>query len=220
MGQIQVIEIKETAEKGRNRKSKAVEEEWNVNNRLMGVFCWNSDPTADPLGIELFRRKNSDGHEMEKVRLRNNRHMVTCERQLAIGIDGGNDSNGRTRGFPLGRHLNLVGERSGSRIAKRQREPGCRKARTRARNVETRNSAVHMGFSRARCRFQKVPSHHPTVISKTLACHVITQLLFLKKLACHVITRPLFPKRPTRPKLTRLLPLKHRRRHQPLDCYL
>jgi hypothetical protein len=39
MGQIQVIEIKETAEKGRNRKSKATEEEWNVNNRLMGVFC-------------------------------------------------------------------------------------------------------------------------------------------------------------------------------------
>jgi hypothetical protein len=37
-----------------------------------------------------------------------------------------------------------------------------------------------MGFSRARCRFQKVPSHHPAVISKTLACHVITQLLFLK----------------------------------------
>jgi hypothetical protein len=180
MGQIQVIEIKETAEKGRNRKSKAAEEEWNENNRLMGVFCWNSDPTADPPGTELFQRKNSDGHKMEKVRLRNNRHMVTCERQLAVGIDGGNDNNGRTRGFPLGRHLNLAGERSGSRIAKLEREPGCRKARTRARNVETHNSTVHMGFSRARCRFQKVPSHHSAVISKTLACHVITQLLFLK----------------------------------------
>jgi hypothetical protein len=44
-----------------------------------------------------------------------------------------------------------------------------------------------MGFSRARCRFQKVPSHHPAVISKTLACHVITQPLFLKKagVPCH-----------------------------------
>ena len=94
MSQIEVIEIKETAEKGRNRKSKAVEEEWNINNRFMGVFCWNSDPTADPPGIEFFRRKNSDGHKMEKVRLRNNRHMVTCERQLAVGIDGGNDNNG------------------------------------------------------------------------------------------------------------------------------
>jgi heme/copper-type cytochrome/quinol oxidase subunit 3 len=61
-----------------------------------------------------------------------------------------------------------------------------------------------MGFSQARCRFQKVPGHHPAVISKTLACHVITQLLFLKTLACHVITRLLFPKQPTRLKLTQL----------------
>jgi hypothetical protein len=220
MGQIQVIEIKETVEKGRNRKSKAAEEEWNVDNELMSVFCWNSDPTVDSPGTELFQRKNFDGHEMEKVRLRNNRHMVTCERQLAVGIDGGNDSNGRTRGFPLGRHLNLAGERSRSRIAKGQRGPGCRKARTRARSVESCYSAVHMGFSRARCRFQKVPSHHPAVISKTLVCHVITQLLFLKKLACHVIARSLFPKRSTRPVLTRLLPLKRRRRHQSLGYYL
>jgi hypothetical protein len=43
-----------------------------------------------------------------------------------------------------------------------------------------------------------VPCHHSAVISKTLACHVIT--------------RSLSPKRPTRLKLTRLLPLKHRRR--------
>jgi hypothetical protein len=77
------------------------------------------------------------------------------------------------------------------------------------------------GFFQARYRFQKASSHHPTVISKkTLACHVITQLLFLKKLACHVITRPLFPKRPTRPVLTRLLPLKRRRHRQSLGCYL
>jgi hypothetical protein len=167
MGQIQVIEIKETAEKGRNRKSKTAEEEWNINNRFMGVFCLNSDPTADPPGTEFFRRKNPDGHKMEKVRLRNNRHMVTCERQLTVGVDGGNDSSGRTRSFPLRRHLNLAGEQSGSRIANLQRGSGSRKARTRARNVETRNSAVHIGFSRARCRFQKVPSHHPAVISKT-----------------------------------------------------
>jgi hypothetical protein len=167
MSQIQVIEIKETAEKGRNRKSKTAEEEWNINNRFMSVFCWNSDPTADPPGTEFFRRKNSDGHKMEKVRLRNNRHMVTCERQLTVGVDGGNDSSGRTRSFPLRRHLNLAGEESRSRIANRQRGSGSRKARTRAQNVETRNSAVHIGFSRARCRFQKVPSHHPAVISKT-----------------------------------------------------
>jgi hypothetical protein len=93
MGQIQVIEIKKTAKKGGNRKSKNAEKKRNINNRFVGVLCWNSDPVANPPRTELLRRKNSDGHEMENVRLRNNRHMVTCERQLAVGIDGGNDSN-------------------------------------------------------------------------------------------------------------------------------
>jgi hypothetical protein len=94
MSQIQVIEIKETAKKGGNRKSKTAEKKRNIYNGFMGVFCWNSDPMADPPRIELPQRKNSDGHEMEKIRLRKNRHVVTCERQLAVGIDGGNHSNG------------------------------------------------------------------------------------------------------------------------------
>jgi hypothetical protein len=124
--------------------------------------------------------KNSDRNEMKKIRFRDNRHMVTCERQLTVGIDGGNDCDRRTRSFPLGRHLNLASKRSRSNIAGEQRKPGCRKAETTARNVEACDSAVHMGFSRAKRHFQKVPSHHPTVISKTQACHVITRRLFLK----------------------------------------
>jgi hypothetical protein len=178
MGQIQVIEIKETAEKGRNRKSKAAEEEWNINNRFMGVLYWNSDPTADPPGTEFFRRKNSGGHEMEKVRLRNNRHMVTCKRQLTVGIDGGMTATDELEAFRLGAISTSPANGAEAELQNWQRGPRCRKARTRARNVETRNSAVHIGFSRAICRFQKVPSHHLAVISKTLACHVFTQLLF------------------------------------------
>jgi hypothetical protein len=89
VGQIQVIEVKETAEERGNWKSKATDEKMNVNDGFVGVFCRNSDPTADPPRTELLRRKNSDGYEMEKVRFRDNRHMVTCERQLTIGIDGG-----------------------------------------------------------------------------------------------------------------------------------
>jgi hypothetical protein len=161
---------------------------------------------ANPPRTELLRRKNPDGYEMKEVGLEYNRHMVTCERQLAVGIDGGNDSDGRTRGFPLGRHLNLVDERSGSRIAKGQRGPGCRKARTRARNVETRNNAVHVGFFLGQIPFPKSASHHPTVISRTLTSSDFTRLLPSKWL--------------TRPVLTRLLPLKRRRRHQSLDRYL
>ena len=111
MGQIQAIEIKEIAEERRNGKSKVVDEKRNINDGFMGVFCRNSDPTADPPRTELLQRKNSDGNEMKKVRFRDNRHMVTCERQLTVGIDGGNDCDGRTRSFPLGLHLNLASER-------------------------------------------------------------------------------------------------------------
>jgi hypothetical protein len=153
MGQIQAIEIKETVEERRNGKSKSADKKRNVNDGFVGVFYRNSDPTADPPRTELLRRKNSDGNEMKMVGFRDNRHMVTCERQLTVGIDGGNDCDGRTRSFPLGRHLNLASERSGSDIAGEQRKPGCKKAETRAQSVEAGDSAVHRGFSRARCHF-------------------------------------------------------------------
>jgi hypothetical protein len=118
VGQIQVIEVKETAEERGNWKTKAADEKRNVNDGFVGVFCRNSDPTTDPPRTELLRRKNSDGYKMEKVRFRDNRHVVTCERQLTVGIDEGNDCGRQTLGFPLGRHLNLASEQSGSSIAR------------------------------------------------------------------------------------------------------
>jgi hypothetical protein len=90
MGQIQMIEIKETAEERENRKSKAADEKRNIDNRLVGVLCRNSDPTADPPRTQFLWRKNPDRDKVKKVRLRNNRHVVTCERQLAVRIDGRN----------------------------------------------------------------------------------------------------------------------------------
>jgi hypothetical protein len=137
MSQIKAIEIKETAEKGRNRKSETAEKKRNINHGFVGILCWDSDPMANPPRTELLRRKDPDGHEMEKVMLRNNRHMVTCERQLVVGVDRGNHSSGRTRGLPLGHmgNLNSTGEQSGSRIAKGQRGSEGRKARTRARKA-------------------------------------------------------------------------------------
>jgi hypothetical protein len=89
-----MIEIKETAEERRNRESKAADEKRNINNGLMGVLCRDSDPTADPPRTKFLRRKNSDGDKMKKVGLRNNRHVVICERQLDVEIDGRN-SRGR-----------------------------------------------------------------------------------------------------------------------------
>jgi hypothetical protein len=94
MGQIKTIEIKETAEKGRNRKSETAEKKGNINHGFVGILCWNSDPIANPPRTELFRRKDLDRHEMEKVRLGNNGHMITCERQLAVGVDRGNHRSG------------------------------------------------------------------------------------------------------------------------------
>jgi hypothetical protein len=85
-----MIEIKETAEERRNRKSKVADEKRNVNNGFVSVLCRNSDPTADPPRTKFLRRKNSDGYKVKKVGFRNNRHMVTRERQLAVGIDGRN----------------------------------------------------------------------------------------------------------------------------------
>jgi hypothetical protein len=127
MGQIQAIEIKETVEERRNGQSKSADKKRNVNDGFMGVFCQNSDPTTNPPWAEPLRRKNPDGNEMKKVGFGDNRHMVTCEGQLTVGINGGNDCDGRTRSFPLRRHFNLAGERSRSDIAGEQRKPGCKK---------------------------------------------------------------------------------------------
>jgi hypothetical protein len=90
MGQVKAIEIKEAAKKGGDRKGETAEKKRNVNHGFMGILCRNSDPVANPPRTELPRGKNPDGHEVEEVRLGDNRHMVTCERQLAIGVDEGN----------------------------------------------------------------------------------------------------------------------------------
>jgi hypothetical protein len=174
-----------------------VDEKRNVNDGFMGVFCRNSDPTADLPRTELLRRKHSDGYEMKKVGLRDDRHVVTCERQLTVVIDRRNDCSRRTLGFPLGRHLNLAGEQSGGNIAREHRRPGCRKAKLGHRMQRRATVQYIWGFPGpdAISKNAGVPCHHPAVISKTLACHVIT--------------RPLFPKRLTRPNLTQLLFLKN-----------
>jgi hypothetical protein len=117
MGQVKMVEIKEAAEKGRNGKAKAAEKERGIDNGLMGILSWNSKPMANPPRTEFPRRRNPDRYEMEKFRLRNDGHVVTCERQLAVGVDWRNHHSRRTRVFPLRRHLDSTGEQSGRRIA-------------------------------------------------------------------------------------------------------
>jgi hypothetical protein len=46
-----MVEIKETAKERRNRKSKAADEKRNVNNGLVGILSWDSNPTIDPPSV-------------------------------------------------------------------------------------------------------------------------------------------------------------------------
>jgi hypothetical protein len=113
MGQVNVVEIQETAEKGRDGKAKAAEKKRGVNYRLVGILCRDGSSVANPPRIEFPRRKNPDGHEVEEFSFGDDGHVVTCKRQLAVGIDWGNHHSRRARGFPLGRHLNSTSEQSG-----------------------------------------------------------------------------------------------------------
>jgi hypothetical protein len=56
MGQVQFVEIKEAAEKGRNGKSKVANKKGNVNDRFMGILYQNGDPAANSPRAELFRK--------------------------------------------------------------------------------------------------------------------------------------------------------------------
>jgi hypothetical protein len=87
MGQVNMVEIKEAAEKGRDGKAEAAEKKRGVNNGFMGILCRNSKPMANPPRTEFSRRKNPDRYEVEKFSFRNDGHVVTCERQLAVGVD-------------------------------------------------------------------------------------------------------------------------------------
>jgi hypothetical protein len=119
MGQVKMVEIKEAAEKRRNGKTEATEKERSVNHGLMGILSRDSNPMANPPRTEFPQGKNPDGHEVEKLGLGDDRHVVTCERQLAVGVDRRNHHSRRTRGFPLGRHLDSTGEQRGRQIAER-----------------------------------------------------------------------------------------------------
>jgi hypothetical protein len=128
---------------------------------------------------------------MKKVRLRNNRHVITCERQLAVGINGRNNCSRGILTLPLGRHLNLAGKLSGSEITRKQRRFGSRKAGLGLRMQRHATAQYKWGFP------------GPDAISKK----------------CPVITRSLFPKIPTWPNITQLLFLKRLRAKSSLGRY-
>jgi hypothetical protein len=104
MGQVNVVEIKEAAEKGGDGKAEAVEKKRSVDYRLVGILCRDSSPVASPPRTEFPRRKNPDGYKVEKFSFGNNGHMITYERQLAVGVDWRDHRSRRARSIPLDFH--------------------------------------------------------------------------------------------------------------------
>jgi hypothetical protein len=66
MGQVNVVEIKEAAEKGGDGKAEAAEKKRSVDYRLVGIICRDSSPVANPPRTEFPWRKNPDGYKVEK----------------------------------------------------------------------------------------------------------------------------------------------------------
>jgi hypothetical protein len=79
VGKIQRIKVKKAAEERRSWKGQSSDEKWHEDNNFMGVLCRNGNPAPDSLGTQLFWRKHTSFDEVQKVSLRNNRHVVTGE---------------------------------------------------------------------------------------------------------------------------------------------
>jgi hypothetical protein len=149
VSQIHMVKVKETAKEGGNGKGKTTNKKRNVNNGLMGILFRDSNPTANPPRTKLFGRKNSNIVKEEKIQLGNNRHMITCGRQLAVGIDRRDDRNSWILALPFGRHHNLVGELGGREIKGKQRMFGGKKVRLGLRMRRRVTTWCKWGFPRS-----------------------------------------------------------------------
>jgi hypothetical protein len=109
MCQVQFVEIKETAEKGGDGKSKTTNKKRNVNDRFMGILCRNGDAATNPPKVEIFWKQNPNVNKMKEVRFQNDGHMVTNEWHLAVGVNRRDERSNGALPLPLRRHHNLSG---------------------------------------------------------------------------------------------------------------
>jgi hypothetical protein len=176
--QIQIVEIKETAEKRIDGNSKSADEKCHVDNGFMGVLCRNSDPTPDPPRTEFFWRQNPSLNKVEKIRLRDNGHMITSEWKLAVGIDGRDDRSSDALSLPFGRHCNLSGGTSGLSNLEKQRS-GRGKSEVRARKSKSHVGTSINGLLGSDIT-SKVTDHH----SEKVKASIVTRTLPLKCQHC------------------------------------
>jgi hypothetical protein len=87
----------------------------------MSVLFRNSDTSVDPPRTELLQKQNPNLNKMKKVGFGYDRHVITSEWKLAVGVDGRDDCSSGALPLPLGGHRDLSGGTSGLRISGKQR---------------------------------------------------------------------------------------------------
>jgi hypothetical protein len=132
MCQVQFVEIKETAEKGGDGKSKTVNKKRNINDRFMGILYHNGDAAANSLRAELFWKQNPNINKMKEVGFRDDGQVVTRKRQLAVGVDRRDDCSNSALPLPLRRHRSLAARTSRIEISGKQRSGSRWKSDVRA----------------------------------------------------------------------------------------
>jgi hypothetical protein len=195
MGQVKMVEIKEAAEKGRNGKAKAAVKERSINNGLMGILSWDSNPMANPPRTEFPRRKNPDGHEMEEFGLRDDEHVVTCD--WGRLEESPQQTNSRLSSWAPSRFYRRAEWEANCRedLEARKQELGHGKQRRlKAQHlwdIPEPDTVSKSAQSAPGGYFQNtsVPRDHPADISRTPVCHLITRLSSSKWLARPAITR-------------------------------
>jgi hypothetical protein len=103
--------------------------------------------------------------------------VVTCKRQLAVGVDGRNDYRSRTLALPLGRHRNLVGGSNKGKIRGKQRSGLRQKREVRAQNSKAHDDVSINGVFPGWASFLKKCQ----VITRENEISDITRLLPLKR---------------------------------------
>jgi hypothetical protein len=145
----------------------------------MGILYRNCNSTLDSPGAQFFWRKNTNFDEVLKVSFRNNRHVVTGEWELVVGIDWRDDRNSNTLFPPLGCHRDLSNDASGYMNSGNWKATE-EKVRTRVQNSRGASTEVWVGMlSRAQSgrpiTQEKLGSqknkHHLGITSKMLMSH-------------------------------------------------
>jgi hypothetical protein len=113
MGEIQRIKVEKATEERRNLQGQSPYEKRHKDNSLTSIFCRDSNSVLDPPGAQFFWRKNTNLNKVQKVSFGNNRHVVTGEGELIVGIDWRDDWNGITLLSLLGCHRDLSNDASG-----------------------------------------------------------------------------------------------------------